>query len=256
MLYPKENFCRQYTQDVADYVNYISDITPIRFYCYAIVFNTGEYINLTNHDEFHDLRFNEYSHMSSYIMDPGIYLMSDFNPKEIIHLGEDLGIFNAIGIFREHTNFTEVSVFALNENTKSYSSFFFNHLDFLSRFTQKFKSDFNEVITKASQTPLLFPQNLFLRKISNCYSFSSNNLLKHFIEQPAFISKLSHREHECLKLLLLGKKRKEIAEQIGISISSVGTYIKRLLAKMNLKNKSELLDYAWRSELIKSFIEL
>lgn len=256
MLYPKDNICRQQTESVIDFVNHIADITPIRFYCYAIVYHSGGYINFSNHDEFHDLRFNRFGHISSYILDAGIYKMSDFNDETIVSLSEDLGIYHAIGRFKHYPEFTEVSVFALDKHTQNYASFFYNHATFLETFTEKFKIDFKDEISLACQSPLNFPSKMFLKKKSSYYNLSSCYLSKHFNHFPSKIYKLSNRETECLKLLLVGKKRQEIAKEIGVSLSSVGTYIKRLLDKLELNSKSELMSYAWRTELIKSIVHL
>ncbi len=53
---------------------------------------------------------------------------------------------------------------------------------------------------------------------------------------------LSEREREVVDGLLKGRKLKEIADEIGISESSVKTYLTRIYRKYGVKNKSELLD--------------
>lgn len=251
-LYPKDNFCRIHTKPVSQFLRTIYHITPIRFFCYAKVYDTGGYINFTNNDAFHDIRFNELHNISSYIMNTGTYIMSDFNPSRIIELGEQHDIYNAVGQFHRQDDFTEVTVFGLNSQTKEHSSFFLNHIDFLASFSKKFKHEFQQPIDFASKSPLPVPKNLFLRKTYSHFNIPPEDMLNVFIHPPEATHKLSKRELECLQLLLLGNKRKEIAAQIGISLSSVGTYINRLLAKLNFSNKSELVDYAWEVGLIKS----
>ncbi len=57
-----------------------------------------------------------------------------------------------------------------------------------------------------------------------------------------FAQKLSAREKEVFQLTLEGKSIKEIAEEIGISISSVKTYLQRVYKKADVRNKQELID--------------
>lgn len=55
---------------------------------------------------------------------------------------------------------------------------------------------------------------------------------------------LSDRETEVLKLIALGYTNQEIAEQLVISIKSVETYKTRLMDKLELRRRSELVRYA------------
>lgn len=55
---------------------------------------------------------------------------------------------------------------------------------------------------------------------------------------------LSDRETEVLKLIALGYTNQEIADQLVISIKSVETYKTRLMDKLELRRRSELVRYA------------
>jgi DNA-binding CsgD family transcriptional regulator len=61
---------------------------------------------------------------------------------------------------------------------------------------------------------------------------------------------LSYREEQVLKLIALGKTRKEIAEQLFLSISTINTYRTRILEKMNMKNNADLMRYAFKHKLV------
>jgi DNA-binding NarL/FixJ family response regulator len=61
---------------------------------------------------------------------------------------------------------------------------------------------------------------------------------------------LSYREEQVLKLIALGKTRKEIAAQLFLSISTINTYRARILEKMNMKNNADLMRYAFKHRLI------
>ena len=55
---------------------------------------------------------------------------------------------------------------------------------------------------------------------------------------------LSDRELETLKLLAIGKSNTEIAKQLGLSIKSISGYRTRMLEKLGMRTKSELLRFA------------
>jgi len=57
-------------------------------------------------------------------------------------------------------------------------------------------------------------------------------------------SKLSDREREVLKLIALGYSNKEIASQLDLSAKTIETYKARLIEKLGLSSRSELVRYA------------
>ncbi|MDX2044284.1 MAG: response regulator transcription factor [Acidobacteriota bacterium] len=57
-------------------------------------------------------------------------------------------------------------------------------------------------------------------------------------------SKLSEREKEVLRLIALGYSNKEIAGQLDLSAKTIETYKARLIEKLGLKSRSELVRYA------------
>jgi two-component system invasion response regulator UvrY len=68
-------------------------------------------------------------------------------------------------------------------------------------------------------------------------------------EQPLHAA-LSDREFEIMRLLASGMSPTDIAEQLKLSVKTVSTYRVRLLAKMQLKNNSELTYYAIKNGLV------
>mgnify|MGYP001359765366 FL=1 len=54
--------------------------------------------------------------------------------------------------------------------------------------------------------------------------------------------KLSTREIEVLKLICIGKKNNEIAEELNINPKTVSTYKSRLMTKLNVTNLISLID--------------
>ncbi len=95
-----------------------------------------------------------------------------------------------------------------------------------------------------------------IRKIHNKGRYISNTLAEQLAfsiipenETPTH-SQLSSREHEILIKIASGVKVKDIAEELGLSISTVFTYRLRIFEKLNIKNNVELTHYAIENKLV------
>ncbi len=70
-------------------------------------------------------------------------------------------------------------------------------------------------------------------------------------EAPDEYEKLSPREREVLPLLADGHTNQEIAERLQVSPYTIQTYCQRIMEKLNLHRRTELLKYALRKGLIR-----
>jgi len=61
---------------------------------------------------------------------------------------------------------------------------------------------------------------------------------------------LSDREYEVMLLLASGKRVKQIAEELCLSVKTISTYRKRILDKMKITHNSDLISYALRHNLL------
>ncbi|MCB0198094.1 MAG: response regulator transcription factor, partial [Anaerolineae bacterium] len=71
-------------------------------------------------------------------------------------------------------------------------------------------------------------------------------------EQDAY-EQLSEREREVLKLLALGHTAAEAAEQLSLSPKTVETYRTRIMQKLNLHSRSDLVQYALARGLLSEY---
>jgi two-component system response regulator NreC len=68
--------------------------------------------------------------------------------------------------------------------------------------------------------------------------------------QPDSYESLSPREKEVLGLVALGYTSRQIADQLFLSVKTVGTYRGRLMAKLNLRSRPALVRYALERGLL------
>lgn len=61
---------------------------------------------------------------------------------------------------------------------------------------------------------------------------------------------LSDREYQVMCMIASGKRIKEIAEELSLSVKTISTYRSRILEKMKMKNNIELTRYTIQNRLI------
>lgn len=64
------------------------------------------------------------------------------------------------------------------------------------------------------------------------------------------LNSLSNREMTVLRYLASGSSNKRIAHELAINDRTVSTYKRRLLEKLNVSSLAELLELAWRNQLL------
>jgi two-component system invasion response regulator UvrY len=95
-----------------------------------------------------------------------------------------------------------------------------------------------------------------IRKVSRGRKYVSSTLaeklafdLDRDTEKPLHET-LSDREYQVMCLIASGKRAKEIAEELYLSVKTVSTYRSRILEKMKMKNNAELTHYAIKHRLV------
>ena len=110
------------------------------------------------------------------------------------------------------------------------------------------------VLKKAADTELLAA----IRAAARGEVFLDPSLAKGFVEdvvlpkaQESDIPMLSDREREVLHLLARGHTNQQVADRLCIGVKSVETYKARLMEKLGLKGRAELVRYALTHGLLK-----
>jgi NarL family two-component system response regulator LiaR len=63
----------------------------------------------------------------------------------------------------------------------------------------------------------------------------------------AKVDALTRREREVLALLADGQTTQEVADALSISVMTVQSHVKNVLAKLGVHSKVEAIRFAWRS---------
>jgi DNA-binding NarL/FixJ family response regulator len=95
-----------------------------------------------------------------------------------------------------------------------------------------------------------------IRQVANGKRYTSKDMsekiLSHLSKQNQgeLHEQLSNREFEVLMAIGRGRSISEISEKFSLSISTVNTYRKRILAKMGKKTNAELIHYVIKNNLL------
>jgi len=105
------------------------------------------------------------------------------------------------------------------------------------------------------KTANIITLNEAIVKVAEGGIYLSNDLAQRYVlgdktgSRGSFYKKLSTREVEVLKLLSIGKKNKDIAQELAINEKTVSTYKSRLMKKLNVTNLVDLINQAKLLEL-------
>ncbi len=97
-----------------------------------------------------------------------------------------------------------------------------------------------------------------IRIVNNGEIFLSEKMRKHLPKKGSLknrnrlFRRLSNREIEVLKLLSIGKKNKEIAEELDINEKTVSTYKTRMYKKLNVNNLIDLVHQVKHNDILLS----
>jgi len=88
------------------------------------------------------------------------------------------------------------------------------------------------------------------------YPSATRLLLEHYLQtgrgaEDEAYSRLSEREKEVLKLTAEGYSNQEIGDRLFISPKTVDTYRSRIMEKLNLQHRADLVKYALRKGILK-----
>ena len=120
--------------------------------------------------------------------------------------------------------------------------------------TRFLKAGASGYLQKSSATDQLIDA---IRKVFNGGKYISSALTDKLVtglnkDKEQFLHEsLTDREFQVFRLLATGKKLKEIADELCLSINTISTYRSRILQKMDLKSNADVIRYAIENGLSK-----
>ena len=120
--------------------------------------------------------------------------------------------------------------------------------------TRFLKAGASGYLQKSSATNQLIDA---IRKVFNGGKYISSALTDKLVtglnkDKEQFLHEsLTDREFQVFRLLATGKKLKEIADELCLSINTISTYRSRILQKMDLKSNADVIRYAIENGLCK-----
>ena len=94
-----------------------------------------------------------------------------------------------------------------------------------------------------------------IRKVARGRKYVSNSLAEKLAADLEINAEksphenLSDREYQVMSMIASGKRLKDVAEELSLSIKTISTYRSRIMEKMNMRNNAELIRYALQNGL-------
>ena len=90
----------------------------------------------------------------------------------------------------------------------------------------------------ASLSILRFVRDSDVVVVDKCFQDAS------YLQQVGPIADLTRREREVLQWMRVGRHNHEIAEALGVSVSTIGFHVRNLLEKLGARNRVEAINRA------------
>ena len=120
--------------------------------------------------------------------------------------------------------------------------------------TRFLKAGASGYLQKSSATDQLIDA---IRKVFNGGKYISSALTDKLVtslnkDKEQFLHEsLTDREFQVFRLLAAGKKLKEMADELCLSINTISTYRSRILQKMDMSSNADVIRYAIKNKLVK-----
>jgi len=171
-----------------------------------------------------------YSHIDGQTLEKNkfTFLWDPNLPETPIRLAREFNIANGFTFVERYQDFYYMFAFASQTTHTRAIDTYFNSLNEMHEFLQKFQYHQRKLINEINQYRVNVPKSR-----QDC------NLDKMLLNQDPH--HLSQQELACIKGLAKGHSYKEIAKQLNISHRTVETYLNRVRLRFNLRYKRELI---------------
>lgn len=259
---PKEHFSLVTSQDIIQICQPLFSTTPINYFVFARMYDSGSVIVFNTHAKWHHYFFQQgYARQSNTRLKEGYHFWMA-NP-ELSKANQDakkyFNIDNKFEITERGRNYFDIFGFGSPTDAISVIDYYLNNNHVLKQFILYFKDKAQHLIESAikhKEHQIYIPE-IRLNNIGLEPKKSSKDLnefrqqTKHFFLSDEISDvRLTKREIESLLHLLCGKTAQQISERLEISVKTVESYVSSLRAKLNCNSRSELFQKAYDFGLI------
>jgi DNA-binding CsgD family transcriptional regulator len=167
---------------------------------------------------------------------------------------ERFNILNPMVVVRKYEDHYEA--FAFDIHCENVYDTYINNFELFEIFIHYYKDRAKKIIEAANQRCVIIdsqylPSNT--KEIELCTNDEKcvllHQLKKYYLRHKGADIIVSGKEYYCLCLLAHGKQLKSIANELGVSLRTVETYLDRIKAKLNLTNRDELVAVYWDNKI-------
>ncbi len=241
--------------------------TPIQYYMYQRIYDTGEMLYLGNGPDLLPKWFLGELYPTREELDLfcsfGIKttIVSHYMPlplgsevarekyENLISTSAECDLFHVLFFVERFTNYYRISGFGMKEDNKAIFNFYINALRLMEEFVGYFEKKANDLITFSPSNDLInlpnYDQRIIVRE-STCdqiFNLSAQSLFQDN-QMP-----ITLREKECLSLVAQGYTMKNAARKLKISPRTVEQHLRNIKDKYGLNTKNQLVEI-WH-EIIK-----
>ncbi len=174
--------------------------------------------------------------------------------EQIISLGIEHSIYNAIVIIDRIEDYFRLVCFGTKGDKKTVINYFLNSLTMLKRFIGYFEEAGEHLISYyySDGPKIIMPHYADKLTLSDEDRRQLNSVDDWFFAVPSApntrFSIVTEREKECLALLSQGYTMKRAALKLNISHRTVEQHLRNIKDKLNLHTKNQLVEY-WHQEI-------
>ena len=202
-------------------------------------------MNVTNQNGFFESRHN-----AAKIYELFYSLWPNQPDDDLLHALYDYGIWNGLSFCIKNNDYLERFCFATGKDNWQIKTFYLNNLKLLKRYLIFFRENTKSLVNNFDINFLgTFTDGVDITGAGVANSYVKANLLSEKLDAPRYKIDstvlgvhLAPREIECLYYIAHGFLLKEVAEKLGISISTVAYYLNNIKAKTKCNTRAELLN--------------
>ncbi len=258
---PREHFSLVTSQDITQICQPLFSTTPINYFIFARMYDSGSVIVFNTQPEWHRYFFEkDYARQINSRLKAGCHFW--MSNMELSAANQDakkyFNIDNKFELTERGKNYYDIFGFGSASGSVNVIDYYLNNMHVLKQFILYFKDKIKTLLDEAiknKENQIFIPE---LRAINILPKSKENQTLKEFRQKTKhfFLSddlndvRLTRREIESLLHLLCGRTAQQISERLDISVKTVESYLSSIRAKLNCTSRAQLFRKAYDFGLI------